>query len=83
MFLLAAYSGILNFMPEFLSNFSQIESYGIILWQVSFAIPGVLFSAFLSERIGRKHNGFFGCIIAGLLLVPFNFSTHPWVVIDI
>ena len=80
---IAAYSGILYFMPEFLSNFSQVESYGIILAQVSFAIPGVLLSAHLSERIGRKYTGFSGCIISGLLLVPFNFSTQPWVVIEI
>ena len=74
-------SGLIYFMPEFLSNFSKWENYGIILIQQLCGVPGVFAGAYLVEtKLGRRYTASFGFIFAGAICLPFYADKSAWIV---
>lgn len=76
-----SYAGIMQFMPEFLEEFSTSTSYAIILAQHSCGIPGVFLSSKLvNTRLGRKYTITIFYISCGLFILFFSFSDLVWFV---
>ena len=78
-----AYFGFIYFMPEFLSNFSKTESYGIIFIQELCGAPGVIAGTYLVEtRLGRRFTTSATFFLSGIACLPFYFNQSPWTVIS-
>lgn len=71
-------------MPEFLSDFSKWESYGIIVIQQLCSFPGVIAGTYFVEtRLGRKHTASIMFIFAGIVCLPFYADKSAWIVFHI
>ena len=69
-------------MPEFLSEFSKSEAYGIMVMQIALSPPGAIISSYLTQTcLGRKYTGCISYILAGLCFIPFFITRSKWAVI--
>ena len=70
-------------MPEFLSNFSKTESYGIIFLQQLCGVPGAIAGTYLVETgLGRRITTSSTFLLSGIVSLPFFLSQSPWIVIS-
>jgi MFS family permease len=76
LFMTFGYCGFLNFMPEFLSDYSTSTAYIIIFLQQVSGFPGAVLGTFTQEtRLGRKYTVIISCVMTGLFFILFNFTS--------